>query len=723
MVTESIRIGDEYYLLASALAPRRPQVLLNHADSFAIFDLGGDIPLARDEPYGLFHRGTRFLDHFELRLNRSFPILLNTALAPDGSEILTYVTNGDEKLGDEIILQRNTVAVQRSKTLWGGALYERLHLQHCGQQPLQVEIEILFGTDFADVFELRGTKRSRRGELEEAAIERGVIRLPYRGLDRVRRTTVLQFSPAPEALRASHAGFRFHLAPGHDATVQVQVECRIDGQRAPDRTFTSALAELHTERSHWCNQFPRFCSDNGDFNAWLNRSLQDLALLHTEGEHGAYLYAGIPWFATIFGRDGLITALETLAFAPDLAAETLRTLAALQGRRHEPERDEEPGKILHELRHGEMAATGEIPFGQYYGSVDATPLFLLLLAEYTGRTGDLALARALWPNALAAMQWIEMRTGSDSRGYLCYARRSTSGLINQGWKDSHDAIFHEDGTLAEPPIALAEVQAYVYAARLGMADLARRFGYMPEAERWAAAASALQERFDQDFWMDEEDCYALALDGDQRPCRVITSNAGQCLFTGVTKESKAPRLISRCLREDMFCGWGIRTVSALARRYNPISYHNGSVWPHDNALMALGFARWGASDRAGQVLSALLNAATTMDDRRLPELFCGFSRTRHHGPVPYPVACKPQAWSAGSVFLLLQAALGLSVDGWRGAIIFDRMALPQGIDRLEIRGVQIRDARVDLTINRGRGGVTLERVDTRGGDVEIIVRQ
>jgi glycogen debranching enzyme len=250
VVTESIRIGDEYYLLASALAPRRPQVLLNHADSFAIFDLGGDIPLARDEPYGLFHRGTRFLDRFELRLNRSFPILLNTALSPDGSEILTYVTNGDEKLGDEIILQRNIVAVQRSKTLWGGALYERLHVQHYGQQPLQVEIEILFGADFADVFELRGTTRSRRGELEEAAIERGVIRLPYRGLDGVRRTTVLQFSPAPEALRATHAGFRFCLAPGHDVTVQVQIECRIDRQRAPGRPFTSALAKLRTERSH-----------------------------------------------------------------------------------------------------------------------------------------------------------------------------------------------------------------------------------------------------------------------------------------------------------------------------------------------------------------------------------------------------------------------------------------------------------------------------------------
>jgi len=370
-----------------------------------------------------------------------------------------------------------------------------------------------------------------------------------------------------------------------------------------------------------------------------------------------------------------------------------------------------------------MAATGEIPFGQYYGSVDATPLFLLLLTEYTGRTGDLALARALWPNTLAAMQWIEMKTASDRRGYLWYARHSKSGLINQGWKDSHDAIFHEDGTLAQPPIALAEVQAYVYAARQGMADLARRFGHIPEAERWAAAASALQERFDQNFWMDEEDCYALALDRGHRPCRVITSNAGQCLFTGITKESKALRLISRCVREDLFCEWGIRTVSALARRYNPMSYHNGSVWPHDNALIALGFARFGASDRASQVLSALLDATMTTEDRRLPELYCGFSRTRHHGPVPYPVACKPQAWSAGSVFLLLHAALGLSVDGWRGTIIFDRMALPPGIDRIEIRGLQIRDVRVDLTINRGRGGATIERVDTRGGDVEIIVRQ
>lgn len=721
MIPESIRLGNEFYVLASALAPRRPQVLLNHEDSFAIFDVAGDIPWAVLEAYGLFHQGTRFLNRFDLRLNGAFPILLSTIPSSEGSELMTYLSNADEMHEGEIILPRDTVSVQRCKTLFGGVLYERLQLHHFGQQPLKLELVILFGADFADIFELRGTGRNGHGEVLGPLIEPNCIRLPYRGLDSVHRETVLVFSQAPDQLDAKSARFQFDLEPGQEASLQIRVECHVGERGARARDFGSALAAIREERSEWCQLFPALHSDNSDFNTWLNRSLQDLALLRTQTEGKSYVYAGIPWFATVFGRDGLITALETLAFMPELAAGTLRTLAALQGQEYNAERDEEPGKILHEMRHGEMAATDEIPFGRYYGSVDATPLFLMLLAQYTARTGDLALARELWPHALAAMRWIDHATSADSAGYLTYARYTPRGLINQGWKDSHDAISHEDGALAEAPMALAEVQAYVYAARRGLARTARQLGHLAEADTWERQAAEIHQRFNRDFWLPEEDSYALALDGDKRPCRVISSNVGHCLFAGIADADKAQRVITRLFRDDMFCGWGIRTLSAQARRYNPMSYHNGSVWPHDNALIGLGCTRYGATDRASQLLTGLFDASTKMAHRRLPELFCGFPRSLHHSPVPYPVACKPQAWSAGSVFLLVQAALGLGIDGWTDCVTFDRMILPQGVNRLDIRKLRVRNGWIDLTIIRDHSGTAVKMIGKQG-TAEIVVR-
>jgi glycogen debranching enzyme len=721
VIPESIRLGNEFYVLASALAPRRPQVLLNHEDSFAIFDVAGDIPLAVLEAYGLFHQGTRFLNRFDLRLNGTFPILLSTIPSSEGSELMTYLSNADKMHEGEIILPRDTVSVQRCKTLFSGVLYERLQLHHFGQQPLKLELVILFGADFADIFELRGTGRNGHGEVLGPLIEPDCIRLPYRGLDGVHRETVLVFSQAPDQLDAKSARFQLGLKPGQETSLQIRIECHVGERGARARDFGSALAAIREERGQWSALFPALHSDNSDFNAWLNRSLQDLALLWTQTEGKSYVYAGIPWFATVFGRDGLITALETLAFMPELAAGTLRTLAALQGQEYNAERDEEPGKILHEMRHGEMAATGEIPFGRYYGSVDATPLFLMLLAQYTARTGDLALARELWPHALAAMHWIDCATSADSAGYLTYARHTPRGLINQGWKDSHDAISHEDGALAEVPIALAEVQAYVYAARRGLARTARQLGYLAEADTWERQAAEIHQRFNRDFWLPEEDTYALALDGDQRPCRVVSSNVGHCLFAGIADADKAQRVITRLFRDDMFCGWGIRTLSAQARRYNPMSYHNGSVWPHDNALIGLGCTRYGATDRASQLLTGLFDASTKMAHRRLPELFCGFPRLLHHSPVPYPVACKPQAWSAGSVFLLVQAALGLGIDGWTDCVTFDRMILPQGVNRLDIRKLRVRNGWIDLTIIRDHSGTAVKMIGKQG-TAEIVVR-
>ena len=721
MISERIRIGEHYYLLASALALRQPRVLLNYGDSFAIFDSGGDIPLAGRESYGLFHRGTRFLDRFEVRLNGAFPVLLSSAPTEDGSELLSHLSNADESRDGEIVLERDTVSLERNKTLGAGVLYEQLQLRNFGREHLELEVTLLFGADFADVFELRGVERPRRGEMLETDVDGRTVRLRYRGLDGVVRESVLTFAVPPEALTATSAQLRFALDAGDVATCELNVRCCVGAPPLRPQPFSAAVAAVRHERHQWTTQFARISSSNEHFNEWLNRSLHDLAMLRADTPAGSYIYAGIPWFAAVFGRDGLITALETLAFAPVIAAETLRTLAALQGRETDPTREEEPGKIVHEMRQGEMAALGEVPFGRYYGSIDATPLFVLLLCAYADRTADLALVRELWPAAVAAIDWVSRCGDRDGDGYVEYARRNARGLVNQGWKDSHDAIVHADGTLAEPPIALAEVQGYVYAAYHGLAGLARRLGKEAEAATWQAQAVRLRAKFHRDFWLPELDCYALALDGAKRPCRVVSSNAGHCLFSGIANAEVAPAVAARLMREDMFCGWGIRTLSALERRYNPMSYHNGSVWPHDNSLIAAGFSRYRASEPAGQVLSALFDAALAIEERRLPELFCGFPRRREHKPVPYPVACSPQAWAAGSVFLLLQSTLGLEIDAWERHVTFHGAMLPPWLARVEIRGLEVGDARVDLNITRGRSHAAVEVIE-KVGQVEVVVR-
>jgi glycogen debranching enzyme len=721
VIAEHVHPEEEYYLLASASAQRRPQFLLNHAESFAIFDLDGDIPLARREAYGLFHYGTRFLSRYELRLNGQLPLLLSTTTTHEGSGVVTYLSNADEVQQGKIVLLRDSVAVRRDKTLFAGTLYERIHLHNFKQESLSLELRFLCGADFADIFELRGSHRAQHGELLGANLQPDRLHFSYRGLDDVWRETVLSFSPTPSSLLPDSVNFALTLGPGEETALAICVSCHVGhASPRPIYTLSSALDTILTEREAWCARFPQVSTNHEGFNAWVNRSLHDLALLHVDTGQGAYVSAGIPWFATLFGRDSLITALETVAFSPDLAAGVLRTLARLQGQDYRSEREEEPGKILHEMRHGEMAATGEIPFGRYYGSIDATPLFLLLLAEYADRTGDLALIQELWPAALAAVRWMER--ASDSKGYLTYAPRSTRGLINQGWKDSHDAIMHADGTLAEPPIALAEVQAYMYAARRRLAPLARQLGDERLAETWDTQATRLQEQFQHDFWLPEEHTFALALDAHAHPCRVVSSNAGHCLYGQIASSAQARQLIDRFFQDDMFCGWGIRTLSAQSRRYNPMSYHNGSVWPHDNAIIAAGFARYGANDQAERILSALFDASTRVVDHRLPELFCGFPRQAHQGPVPYPVACKPQAWAAGSLFQFLQAILGLRIDAWAHRMTLGRVVLPVWLNEISIRGLQVHDARVDLRIVRGRASAAVEVLE-KHGDVEIVVHE
>jgi glycogen debranching enzyme len=510
------------------------------------------------------------------------------------------------------------------------------------------------------------------------------------------------------------------LGARQEATFQVTITC--ERQPAVPRplpfqeAYALALADLQRYKAWSCH----LGSSNGQVNAWINRAVSDLHMMTTELATGPYPYAGVPWFNTPFGRDGIITALECLWIRPGIARGVLGYLASTQATAVIPEQDAEPGKILHETRNGEMATLKEMPFGQYYGSADATPLFVLLAGAYYERTGDRAFIESLWPHVEAAMEWIDRYGDRDGDCFVEYHRQAADGLIHQGWKDSDDAIFHADGTLAPSPIALCEVQGYVYAARRAATALAVLLGQPERAANWARQAEELRERFEQAFWCEELSTYALALDGNKRPCQVRTSNAGQCLTMGIASLERARRVARTLLSPDSFSGWGVRTVAASEARYNPMAYHNGSVWPHDNALIAHGLAQYGMEERALQIWTGQFEAGTYFDLHRMPELFCGFPQDPGEGPVHYPVACSPQAWSAASVFLLFQACLGLSINAPEAQIYFTRPCLPASLGELRIHNLEVAGATVDLRLVRHEQNVGVD-VLRRDGEVRILV--
>ena len=544
--------------------------------------------------------------------------------------------------------------------------------------------------------------------------------LAYEGLDRTVRRTHVRCTPVPARVTSDCLIVEAQLAPHADAIWDLTFACEIEKQRAQsvlsyERARVEADRTLQEATSRDCHIY----TSNEQFNDWMNRSSADLHMLISETAEGPYPYAGVPWFSTPFGRDGIITALEFLWVNPTLARGVLAFLAAMQATEDIPEQDAEIGKILHETRRGEMAALGEVPFGRYYGSVDATPLFIVLAGAYYERSGDRDFVRALWPNIQLALHWIDQYGDPTGTGFVTYDRRSSAGLVHQGWKDSHDALFHADGTAAIGPIALCEVQAYVYQAKRKAADLARLVGDVERAEDLLVEAASLRERFERTFWCDELDSYALALGGDGRPCRVRSSNAGHCLFGGIAEPERGLRVGRTLLTDEFFSGWGIRTVATSERRYNPMSYHNGSVWPHDNALIAAGMAEYGYKEGAVKILTGLFDASLFLDLRRLPELFCGFPRRPGESPTLYPTACVPQAWASAAVFLLLQSCLGLRIDA-PCRLSLTCPVLPPFLERVEIRNLSIGDARVDLVLDRHPQDVGLT-VARRDGDLEIVI--
>jgi glycogen debranching enzyme len=715
-----IEVDQQFYIRASsALADDRTRVLLN-GDTFAVFDRGGDIQPVGFGQQGIFHNETRHLSRLEMLFCGFRPLLLSSTIREDNILFGIDLTNPDIQLECGASLPRGTVHIYRTKFLTELVCYDQITVNNYGDTPIDVELSFDFDADFADIFEVRGEKRKRRGEKLPQEIGRSSVALAYDGLDLIRRTTrVVCSAPSCEP----HEGgitVPLKIEAHGEASFTVNVVCEREGNsQIAFSSYSESLQAMDHKRSNGPLADVDIQTSNEQFNNWLRRSCADLAMMVTQTPHGLYPYAGVPWFSTVFGRDGIITALELLWLTPSVAKGVLSYLAATQATSHDPERDADPGKILHEMRKGEMARLGEIPFGRYYGTVDGTPLFVLLAAAYYERTVDKELLREIWPNILAALEWIDVYGDRDRDGFVEYARQTDHGLVQQGWKDSGDSVFYSDGRLAVGPIALCEVQAYVYAAKNGIAAVAADLGYKDLAERLRAQATELRANFQSMFWSSELGMFALALDGEKKQCQVRSSNAGQCLFSGIASDEQYHSISNALLSPNFFSGWGVRTLVRGERRYNPMSYHNGSMWPHDNALIALGSLRRSDKDLALRITSGLLDLSSEVMFHRLPELICGFGRRPGKGPTLYPVACSPQAWAAGSVFMLLQACLGLEIRASESRIYLHHSALPEKLQHIRIRNLRVGNASVDLACERYADSVSVN-ILRRTGEVEIV---
>jgi glycogen debranching enzyme len=690
---------------------------LKENDQFLVTDELGDISGVAD---GLFRCDTRILSQFVLRVGALAPSLLSSWVSHDNVYFRAHVTNSPLPELGGIKTPEGVIHIERARLLWGGRLYECISLANFGALTIPVPLGFSFQSDFFDIFEVRGLKRAKRGRLLEPEIGADFVALGYCGLDGVSRACVIAFSAPPTVLDAHSATFTIDLS--QRARVQLYLEIGCDRGDPPSRErFRAAAAHARIAMRRKRRRGAVVEGRNNPVRLWLGKARADIALLTDELPTGPYPCAGIPWFSTPFGRDGIITALQMLWLDPALARGVLSFLAENQAREYSAFQDAAPGKILHEVRKGEMAALAEVPFRRYYGSVDSTPLFVMLAGAYAQRTGDLDFIDKIWGALCAAMTWIENDGDSNRDGFVDYARARESGLANQGWKDSLDSVFHDDGGLPDGPIALVEVQGYVYAARRAMAWLATARGDSEAARRWRSDAKALRVAVEEHFWLREEKFYAMALDGQRRACRIRTSNAGQLLFTGLPSPRRAAVVVEQLLSASFDDGWGIRTLASDQPRFNPMSYHNGSIWPHDTALCAAGIARYGNRVLAARLLSEMFYAATHFETR-LPELYCGFEYRTGEPPVGYPVACLPQAWSSGAGFMLLQASLGITIDALAGTVRIDRPELPAELDHLPLRGLAVGDALIDIAFERVGHRVAATPLGTLPDSVEVVVR-
>jgi glycogen debranching enzyme len=721
--------------------------VLKHVNLFLLTDQFGDIhPDSRG--LGLYLGDTRILSSAVLRVSGVRPVLLQGSMGGNfrGTIHLTNPTvdrNPDAKMRPGEPLAGRKIGISRERLLSGDALRERVRIVNHSEHDERFDLELALAADAADIFEVRGYPRAGRGTNLPVAVTEGRLTFRYDGVDRERIYTHVAFSEPPSEIEATAAGgpasgwlrtrWTIDLEPGgrSDVTWLVwstrrPVAASDEVDPAPDLfpmppavTADDGLAAYQS----WTRGSTAVATDHELFNLTLSRGLSDLRLLVNEGpRHGErYVAAGIPWFGALFGRDAVITAIELLAFRPQLAIETLGVLAERQATVLDEAHDAEPGKILHELRTGEMARTGELPFTPYYGSADSTPLWLILLGATFDWTGDRELVDRYWSHALAALEWIDRWGDRDGDGFVEYARRTERGLYNQGWKDSADAIRDRRGREAVPPIALAEVQGYVFDAKLRMAGLARVRGEPDLAERLEREAEEIRRRFESAFWVDDQRYYAMGLDRDKRHADALGSNAGHCLWAGIVTSDRAREVADRLLEDSLYSGWGVRTYGAGQPGYNPIGYHTGTVWPHDTALIAAGLKRYGFHEEANRLIGSVFEAAQRFPEFRLPELFCGFDRDTSPVPVPYPVACSPQAWAAGATFLFLQTMLGIRAHAERAELELVRPHLPDWLGKVTLTNLRVGDAAVDLLFHRWRGTTSAE-VLRKVGDVSVTIR-
>ena len=755
VATDPIAAGDVRFLPARPAPIVRATDLgsvqvLKHGNGFLLTDTFGDIHLDT-RGLGLYRGDTRLLSCAVLRVGGDRPVLLQASVGGNyrGGIQMTNPSadrNPDAKVHPLDELVGRTVGIARERLLAGAGLEERLRLVNHAERPITFAVVLELGADGADIFEVRGYPRATRGRILPVATTDRRVTFRYDGLDGIQRLSHVAFS------EPAHVGEPSGEVDGAAVALRWTVELEPGGVReiawtawASERAAVGSRHDTATARPDLLALFPpvpRIAADEGAaaYRAWENgttgvksdhelfnlaieRSVADLRLLLNEGPgpEERYVAAGVPWFSTLFGRDSLITAFQALAFRPQLAIETLSVLAAYQATEDDPARDVEPGKILHELRTGELARAGELPHTPYFGSVDATPLWLVLLGATFDWTGDRDLLDRLWPNALAALDWIDTYGDRDGDGFIEYQRRSDRGLVNQGWKDSSDAIRDRHGREARTPIALAEVQGYVFDAKRRMADLARVRGETELAARLDADADELQRRFEAAFWVEDQRFYAMAIDGEGRQADAIGSNAGHCLWSGIVGRDRATEVIEGLLDPRMFSGWGVRTYAAGQPGYNPIGYHTGSVWPHDTSIVAAGLKRYGADDASNRLVGRMFEAAQRFPDYRLPELFCGFDRTEVHAPVPYPVACSPQAWAAGATFLFLSTMLGLRAHADRRELELAHPHLPEWLGRVTLTDLRVGDASVDVLFHRWRGTTSAE-VLRKVGDIDVTIR-
>ncbi|HZP56269.1 MAG TPA: amylo-alpha-1,6-glucosidase [Dehalococcoidia bacterium] len=694
----------------------RDALVIRERSTFLLTDPAGNAARGNAQGFGIYHADTRHLSTWDFSLAGVQPVML-LSTAELGYAMEQVMTNPTITTVDGRKISRGSTEIRRQRVI-ADMVEEHLRITNFNPFPVTLDLQYQFDADFSDIFDVRGYRREAQGTLQEPVVRGRAIRYAYTGIDGRERSTRIEFDRAPHRIDASTVVFRVTLGRRETETLRIAVSLNSHGRRSTRAERLEAVAQHYR---HWAESSTQLFTDNEFFNRLMSRCLHDVRMLWSENEQGEpFLAAGTPWFDALFGRDSCIVAMQMLAWKPEIARGTLRLLAKWQGKQINHWRDEEPGKILHELRFDELSRAGELPYTPYYGSIDSTPLFLMLLAEYYAWTADLRLVRELLPAVKAAFQWMEVFGDPRGLGYLAYEKRSARGLVNQGWKDSWDAVVHADGTLAHPPIALAEVQGYAYAARQRLAPVLERVGEARLAARLRRDARRLQQRFNREFWLENQDFYAMALDGDSRPVETPSTNPAHGLWSAIIDPERAPLLASRLMENDLFSGWGLRTLSAGSPRFNPIGYHLGSVWPHDNSIAAMGFKMYGLEDELNEVATALFDAAISFPYFRLPELFGGESRSAHHAPVPYPVACRPQAWAAGAFPLITQAILGLEPQASEKRLRIVNPRLPYWLNSVHVRGLRVANGEVTMHYRR-EGNDTRVEVQEATGGLDVVI--